>query len=79
MAKTYTQTLGDNVCKAFAEADATHMQPKEVKTFRIDDDYTLRVYCYCWMVRHYSVWDTYWECQCSGNTFDWIIHEMTSY
>lgn len=47
MAKTYTQTLGDNVCKAFAEADATRMQPKEVKTFRIDDDYTLRVYCYC--------------------------------
>lgn len=76
----YTERLGQSLVDAFSASDKVSMYPKEVRLYPINEEYTLRVYCYAWMVRRYSVRDNETnECVCLGNTQEWVYYEFTSY
>lgn len=37
----------NELINALNEARQTKLQPKEFKLFKVNDDYQLKVYCYC--------------------------------
>ena len=51
------------------------MKPNEIIVHKIDDDYTLKIRCYSWFIRNYSLW-YHWECECHSNTIDWFLVQV---
>lgn len=69
----YMKTLAKGLMDALEKASEVKLQPKEFIYFRINEDYQLKVYCYCGLVRHYSIRENN-ECVCNSWTEEWIIH-----
>lgn len=76
---TYLKQLEADLWAAMNKSYKVHLEPKQNMKFIINDDYTLKVYCYCWLVRKYSIRDKYWECVASSWTDEWIYYEFLSY
>lgn len=77
---TYREKMEELLTAALEKSRKVAMQPREAKCYPIDEEYTLRVYCYAWMVRNYQVWyNKTWECVCHSWTYEWIYYEFLEY
>ena len=65
----------NELLNALNVARATKMEPKEFKLFKVNDDYQLKVYCYCWFVRRFSVRED-GECVAASGTEEGLMYEL---
>ena len=65
----------NELLNALNQARKTKLEPKEFKLFKVNDDYQLKVYCYCWLVRRFSVRED-GECVAASGTEEGLIFEL---
>lgn len=67
--------LVDIIYDYYSKNLSIHMEPNEVLWYNLPEEYKLRVRCYAWRVRNYSIWYR-GECDCHSNTIEWLLVQI---